>query len=67
MRKRIVRRQHILPFSGLFWSMRPTTWRGIEQVLQATVVQQRVFGAMHSGLGRDVHDSFRRMWLDMAP
>lgn len=67
MRKRIIRRDHVLPFSGLFWSMRATGIRSMEHILQSTLVQQRLFGRMNSGLGRDVHDSFKRMWLDIAP
>lgn len=66
MRNRIVRREHILPFSGLFWSMKVAP-RAIEAVLKATVVQNRIFGHMHGGLGRDVHDSFKRMWGDIVP
>lgn len=55
-----------LPFDAILSSHSLLRLPALQQALMATLVQRRVFGSMHGGLGRDVHDSFRRMWQNIV-
>lgn len=58
---------HSLPFNAMLSSPGLLRLPALQQALMATLVQRRVFGSMQSGLGRDVHDSFRRVWQNIVP